>query len=93
MASEGRKMKLLKGKSLIVAMLCGLVLASVMIALGFSHNSQSEFFLPGGGIDLKFSLGLFGVWFVIGAILALLTQIVFQFILNALARKNISESK
>lgn len=86
-------MKLLKGKALIVAMACGLVLASVMIALGLSHNSQSEFYLSSGGIDLKFSLGVFGVWFVIGAIVALLTQIVFQFILNALARKNISESK
>ncbi len=86
-------MKLLKGKALIVAMACGLVLASVMIALGFSHNSQSEFYLSSGGIDYKYSLGVFGVWFVIGAIVALLTQIVFQFILNALARKNISESK
>lgn len=85
-------MKLLNSKALIVSVGCGFFLASVMIALGFAHNSQSEFYLPGGGIDYKFSLGLFGAWFVVGAIVGFLTYFLFQFVLNALARKNIGES-
>ena len=86
-------MKLLNGKAMIVSVGCGFVLASVMIALGFLHNAQSEFYLPDGGIDYKFSLGLFAVWFFVGAFVGLLSHIFFQFVLNLLVRKNIGESK
>lgn len=85
-------MKLLKGRALIVAIICGLVLASVMIALGFSHNSQSEFYLPGGGIDLKFSLGLFSLWFVIGAMGGLLTYFLFSFLMKRFSRSKLNNS-
>jgi ABC-type Na+ efflux pump permease subunit len=90
MASEGRKMKLLKGKALIVALACGLVLASVMIALGFSHNSQSEFYLSSGGIDYKYSLGLFSLWFVIGAMGGLLMYLLFSFLMKLFSRSKLN---
>jgi hypothetical protein len=86
MASEGRKMKLLNGKAMIVSVGCGFVLASVMIALGFSHNSQSEFYLPSGSIDYKYSLGLFSLWFVTGAIGGLLMYFLFSFLMKRFSR-------
>ena len=92
MASEGRKMKLLNGKGMIVSVGCGFVLASVMIALGFLHNAQSEFYLPDGGIDYKFSLGLFAVWFFVGATVGLTMYFLFSLLVKLLARAKVKNS-
>jgi hypothetical protein len=79
-------------KALIASVGCGLVLASVMIALGFSHNSQAEFYLPNGTIDYKYSLGLFGSWFVVGALGGLLLYFLFCWVLKVSNRNSLGDS-
>lgn len=78
-------MKLLNGKAMIVSVGCSFVLASVMIALGFLHNAQSEFYLPDGSIDYKFSLGLFAVWFFVGVTVGLTMYFLFSLLVKLLS--------
>lgn len=85
-------MKLLNGKALIVSVGCGFVLASMMIALGFSHNSQSEFYLSDASIDYKYSIGLFSLWFVIGAMGGLLMYFLFSFLMKRFSRSKVNNS-
>lgn len=79
-------------KALIASVGCGFIMASVMIALGFSHNSQAEFYLSDGSIDYKYTLGLFGVWFVIGALGGLLLYFLFCWILKVSNRNSLGDS-
>lgn len=79
-------------KALIASVGCGLVLASVMIALGFSHNSQAEFYLTDGSIDYKYTLGLFGVWFVIGVLGGLLSYFSFYWAAKVVGRNSLGDS-
>lgn len=50
---------------------CGVLVASLMLIIGFDHNPQGEFFDPGSGsINWGYTLLLFSVWFAIGTAVA-----------------------
>ena len=69
-----------KAKLLAVTLACGLALGTTFLWMGLTHDSQSEFRLPSGGIDYAYSIEIFLSWFALGAILGatlvLLTRVI-----------------
>ncbi len=65
-------------KGLIVSIACGVALACAMLLIGLLHNAQLDFFSPDGTVDYQYALGLFGIWFLVGAFGSLLLGVLFK---------------
>ena len=55
-------------RTLMVAVASGIALGGLMLRLGATHDSQSEFSMSDGTLDYVFFLKLFALWFLIGAL-------------------------
>jgi len=73
-----RLVKLISQKGLIVSIACGVALACAMLFIGVLHNAQLEFYFPGSTVDYQYALGLFGIWFLVGAFGSLLLGVLFK---------------
>lgn len=73
-----RLVKLISHKGLIVSIACGVALACAMLFIGALHNAQLEFYFPGSTVDYQYALGLFGIWFLVGAFGSLLLGVLFK---------------
>jgi hypothetical protein len=73
-----RLVKLISRKGLIVSIACGVALACAMLFIGLLHNAQLEFYFPGSTVDYQYALGLFGIWFLVGAFGSLLFGVLFK---------------
>ena len=73
-----RLVKLISHKGLIVSIACGVALACAMLFIGLLHNAQLEFYFPGSTVDYQYALGLFGIWFLVGAFGGLLLGVLFK---------------
>ena len=73
-----RLVKLISLKGLIVSIACGVALACAMLFIGLLHNAQLEFYFPGSTVDYQYALGLFGIWFLVGAFGSLLLGVLFK---------------
>ena len=60
-----------------------------MLVTGLLHNAQLEFYSPGSTVDYQYALGLFGIWFLVGAFGSLLLGVLFKLI-NTLFIQHIS---
>lgn len=52
----------------ISTLVVGACVGAAFLGIGLSHDSQSEFRLNDGRMDLGFAIKVFVVWFVIGAL-------------------------
>ena len=84
-----RLIKPISVKGLIVSIACGVALACAMLVIGLLHNAQLEFYSPGSTVDYQYALGLFGIWFLVGAFASLLFGVLFKLI-NKLFIQHIS---
>lgn len=75
-----------KAKLLAIAFACGMALGSTFLWMGLTHDSQSEFRLPSGGIDYAYSIEIFLSWFVLGAILGAILVLLTRVIARGLSR-------
>ena len=57
--------------ALFWAICLGVLAGTVFLYLGYTHETQSEFHRPSGVIDYRYSLEVFGSWFVLGALTGL----------------------
>ena len=73
-----RLIKPISVKGLIVSIACGVALACAMLVIGLLHNAQLEFYFPGSTVDYQYALGLFGIWFLVGAFGSLLLGVLFK---------------
>lgn len=73
-----RLVKLISHNGLIVSIACGVALACAMLFIGLLHNAQLEFYFPGSTVDYQYALGLFGIWFLVGAFGSLLLGVLFK---------------
>ena len=87
MAKRQKKMKNRGVQFLAVSFVFGMVSGSVFFWLGLTHNTQSEFYLPTGGLDYSYCIQLFASWFLIGSLVGGGVFVVYRMLLRLFVRE------
>ena len=80
------KIKWISG--VIISASFGVSLGALFLFIGITHNTQSEFYLDTGIIDIWYCIKIYGAWFVLGFISMLIVFIGYHALLHTFIRRS-----